>query len=368
MLEVKSINNEMLKPLLILETKTGCAMAGSPCKHCSVEAYANSNNKEKANFFKAISEFIEISKRKGHVVIKNGAGALDEDELRLIKQCVEGSLEVSITTEAVFISKKFKEGISALLEKFPGKINYTVSLDGETKEVYGLIRQEKHFEKACDFIQEQVQKGVFVSTNFVVHKGNVNHIAKYADFVVNTLGVQRINFIQLGLVGNAIKYQLEIANPKDFFHQIIKVYESGNSKERNAIESTFVKAIDNLTNPNKHFGCNGCVAGSKNFAFIKSNGNIYPCSSMESPEYLAGNLKTTSLRKVMNGNSYKKARKAALQLEGKYPIINMCPGRKTPIEKDIELAEEIQNYLQNKEVRFELNPIKEISMCFNHSF
>lgn len=368
MLEVESINNEMVKPLLILETKTGCAMANNPCKHCSVEAYAGANNEGKANFSKAISEFIEISNRNGHVVIKNGAGALDEAELSLIKQCLEGNLEVSITTEAVFISKEFDRGISALLKKFPGKINYTVSLDGETKAVYGLIRQEKHFKNACKFIKKQVAAGRLVSTNFVVHKGNVNRIGKYVDFTVNTLGVQRINFIQLGLVGNAVKNNLNSADPNEFFQQIIKVYEAGNTKEKSAIESTFVKAIDSITNPTKHFGCNGCIAGSKNFAFIKSNGNIYPCSSMESPEYLAGNLETTSLLEAMKGSAYRKARKAALQLAGKYPIINLCPGRKTPIKLDVKLAKKIEKYLKNNKIKFELDSLRNISVCFNRAW
>ena len=347
-LDVKAFNGEMLQPLLILETENFCANAKEPCKHCSVEAFSNVSE-ESIDFNKAIDEFIALSKGKGHVVFKNGAGALGGKELSLIRKCIENGLDVSITTEGVFVSEKFEEGIGVLSRQFPGKISYTVSLDGATKEVYGLIRQEKYFEKACKFIKKQVDKGMFVSTNFVVHKGNVNHIPEYADFAVHELGVKRINFLQLGLVGNALKNRLEIAEPKDFFEQTINVFEKGDAEIKDALESTFVKAIQDLqANPNKHFACEGCVAGSKNFAFIKSSGGIYPCSSLEAPGFLAGNIKTISLEEAMKGDAFKKARKLALQLRGNYPVVNICPGRNVSIEKDRELAEYIRWYLDKQ--------------------
>ena len=103
----KSIEQKMQSPLLVVETQNYCNLAS--CKHCSVEDYVGAEPQTNSNidWLNIIDQFSELGK-EGHVVIKNGAGALGDTEANILEKTLKKGLSASITTEGVCVPREFK--------------------------------------------------------------------------------------------------------------------------------------------------------------------------------------------------------------------------------------------------------------------
>ena len=110
----KSLEGKMERPLLVVETQSYCSLAsaGQSCKHCSVEGYSygEPSVSSSVDWDNVIDQFASTYK-KGHLVLKNGAGALQDMELGLLERALDNGISVSITTEGVCVPDKFKSGI-----------------------------------------------------------------------------------------------------------------------------------------------------------------------------------------------------------------------------------------------------------------
>jgi len=324
---MKSKNGKMEKPFLIVETKGYCKLVGQEraCKHCSVEAYTKPGcSNGKVDWNEVIKQFAGLN-GSGHVVLKNGAGALRETEVSLLEQALESGLSASVTTEGVCVPSDFESRLFELGQQYQGRLGVTVSLDGATKEVYSQLREESGFDKAVGFVKKAKAKGLDVAVNYVVHEGNVEQIKDYVDFVVNELGVKRVNFLELNLTGGARKNGLKVADPETYFKVLIDTYAEGNEKVKSALGGTFAAAVDKYLKGSN--GCKGCPAGSYGMAQVNNRGDIFPCSSLELPQYRAGNIAEMSLSEAMGSEQFEKARKAAESVAEGNPVVSMCPGR-----------------------------------------
>lgn len=353
----RSLEERMENPLLVLETQNYCEIfSETPCKHCSVKSYVDAGSKTNfdINWVNVVEQFAEIG-TNGHIVVKNGAGALGEIELNILEHALSKGLSVSVTTEGIYVSDCFKSGLFGLANEHKGSVGVTVSLDGETAKIYGQLRQLKHFDRTVSFIRDAHAKGLHVATNYVVHDGNVSSIQEYVNFAVHELRVEKINFLELNITGNARKNGLKGADSLEYFNALMKTYLEGDEQVKKALEDTFAAELykaehgSNLSN-------NGCPAGSKRMYFIQHAGEIFPCSSLELPQYHVGNIKRMTLAEADISMEFEYARKVARSLKTGNPLVSMCPGRlesfgeQGQMERATEMTKIITSYLKEKGV------------------
>ena len=371
---MKSKNQKMETPLLILETRNYCKLASEDdaCKHCSVDSYLErSNNHKRPDWNGVISQFSGLGDTLGHVVLKNGASALRDREIGILEQTLESGLSASVTTEGAYVPSDFEARLMELGREYPHKLGVTVSLDGHTKEVYGQLRKEEDFDKTVEFIQRANAGGLNVGVNYVVHEGNVSEIKDYVDFAVNELNVDKVNFLEINLTGGARRNGLKVADSETYFKALIDTYAEGNEKVKLALRGTFAAAIDQYLNEGS--GCRGCPAGSEGMAHISCSGEISPCSSLELPQYNAGNVAKVSLSEAMRSRPFAFARTVAESARAKNPLVSMCPGRLESFgelgsyDESIKLTHVITGYLQEKGVN--LSDFREAdNRCFSPAF
>lgn len=351
----KSLEKRMENSLLVLETQNYCAIASeTPCKHCSVEDYSDARPQTSSNidWIDVIEQFAEFGKN-GHVVVKNGAAALGDTEISLLEKALSKGLSVSVTTEGVCVPDGFKSDLYRLASEHDGRVGVTVSLDGETAEIYSQLRQSEHFDRVVSFIRDAQANGLHVATNYVVHAGNVGSIQDYVNFAVHELGIEKINILELNSIGNARKNGLKVADPQEYFDELMKTYTEGDEQVRNALDGTFAAEVYRAEKGLSE-GCNGCPAGSKGMYFIQHDGEIFPCSSLELPQYHVGNIKRMTFAEADDSMEFGYARKVARSLSSENPLVSMCPGRlesfgeQGRMEHATEMTEIITNYFKEK--------------------
>lgn len=251
------------------------------------------------------------------------------------------------------MADKFESELYRLSGENPGKLGVTVSLDGETPEIYGQLRQPIHFDRAVSFIKEAKAKGLSVATNYVVHVENVGSIQEYVNFAVKELGVEKINLLELNSTGNAKTNGLKEADSQQYFDALMKTYVQGDEQIRLALDGTFAAEVYKAEKGVSE-GCNGCPAGNKGMYFVQHDGEIFPCSSLEIPQYHVGNIKRMTLAEADNSMEFEYARKVAQSLTTENPLVSMCPGRlesfgdQGRMEQATEMTKIITNYLKEK--------------------
>lgn len=354
----KSLEQKMENPLLVLETRNYCAIASEdPCKHCSVESYVGAKPQKNSgiDWLDVIKQFSEFG-TKGHVVLKNGAGALGNIEISILEKTLNEGLSASITTEGVCVPDKFKSELYKLADEHEGKLGVTVSLDGETPEIYGQLRKPKHFDRTISFIRDAQSHGLDVATNYVVHAGNVDSLQDYVSFAVKKLGVKKVNLLELNSTGNAKRNGLKEADSQQYFNVLMRTFTEGDEQIRQALEGTFAAEVYKAENGLSE-GCTGCPAGSKGMYFIQHKGEIFPCSSLELPQYHVGNVKKMTLAEADKSMEFGYARKVAQSLKTENPLVSMCPGRlesfgeQGRMEQATEMTKIITNYLKEKDIK-----------------
>ncbi len=351
----KSLEQKMENPLLVLETRNYCAIASEdPCKHCSVEGYVRAEPQMNSgvDWLNIVEQFSEFGEN-GHVVLKNGAGALGDSEISILEKTLNEGLSASITTEGVCVPNKFKSELYKLADEHKNKLGVTVSLDGETRETYGQLRRPEHFDSVVSFVRDAQSHNLDVATNYVVHAGNVGSLQDYVNFVVKELGVKKINLLELNSTGNAKRNGLKEADSQQYFDVLMKTFSEGDEQIKQALDGTFAaevyKAETGLSE-----GCNGCPAGSKGMYFIQHDGEIFPCSSLELPQYHVGDVERMTLAEADKSMEFEYARKVAQSLKTENPLVSMCPGRlesfgeQGRMEQATEMTKIITNYLKEK--------------------
>jgi len=299
---------------LILETQDSCANVNNnaQCKHCSEDYTIESKNNVDWNDI--VEQFSKLDSL-GQIIIKNGAGALGDTEISILERALEEELSVSLTTEGTYVPASFESRFLGLAGRYSGNIGVTVSLDGHSSEIYGILRNQNDFDAAVKFIRRMVGK-LPVAVNYVVHAGNVEHIPNYTDFVVHELKLDRVNFLELSPVRNATDNSITVADAQTYFNILMRTYEQGDEAIKIALANSYAKAL--------HEGqrCRGCEAGR--IIFINSLGNIYPCTRLGIDKYLAGNIAELTLGEAFSSVKFENARTASLSND----IFNVtCPGR-----------------------------------------
>ena len=292
--------------LAIIETNGRCKMG---CLHCNI---ADENTKSLAENSPDYLRFIEMyasqAPRGSNVILKNGAGSLGAKELALVEKALQRGLFITITTEGLTVPEYFSNRVEELNREYPGQVGYTVSLDGSRDEIHRKLRRNIPFDKVTAFIKDQVQRGVYVETNFVAHSENVGDLKKYVNFCVNELGAERVNVLPLQEIGAAAANHLQPPDLVSLVDSLIEAYESGSERVKQAIGHTIGGYAAKLREGTERSSCEGCPAGSKHMMMIDSRGDVYPCNSLRDGKYKLGNIGTLSLKELHDGDRFRQVR------------------------------------------------------------
>jgi len=284
----KQTNGRVLSaPLkLSLNITSGCNLA---CKHC----YSCSQN----------GNYTEMTMEKVKILMDNMA------ELGLYSLSIKGGEPFyhSSFMDALYYAKE--KGISVTIitngllidEHMAGELNntsvhyITVSIDGGQEKTHDYIRGKGTF-------QEVLKKLVLLKKHF--------HKPLFIYFTMNKLNIKEIRRV-FSIAGkikcDGLRFRPVLPIGRSSFHEEINLTRE---EYRKAMEEIKVCSLtsdisidipdselnrDNMINSELYTF--GCVAGNT-FIHMDPLGNIYPCQYLESPEFLAGNIFTSSFKDI----------------------------------------------------------------------
>ncbi|HLD56720.1 MAG TPA: radical SAM protein [archaeon] len=359
-----SLNGQMEQGLAIVETEGTCRLG---CLHCNIDTPKQVGDGTKPDFLHFVEEYAQSAPEGSNLILKNAAGGLGERELKLVEKAVELGLFTTITTEGITVPNYFQEGVADLNSRFPGRIGYTVSLDGSTDRIHRQLRVNIPFDKVVDFITRQIGREIYVETNFVAHSGNLDDFKTYVDFVTG-LGVSKINVLPLQEIGAAVRNGLGTPDLIEMVDVLIDTYETGTPEIREALEHTIGGYFHRMKKGAETSACEGCPAGSRGMVMVDSKGDIYPCNSLRDPQFKQGNIDGSSLPDIYESERFRTLQSELAQGDVDSPLKFGCP---RVIEKSPEYRAAL-DYLNSRleESGIELNALPELGrrVCFARTF
>ena len=243
-----------------------------------------------------VQRVIEHLRRLGvmYLGISGGEPLLRRDIVDIVECGLKSGMYVGINTNGT-VGRE--ETLKALMER--GIDTICFSIDGATAATHERFRKNCPFDKVVRSIEAAVrirnegQYATQISTNTVVHRGNVDEIEAISRFRT-TLGVDRNNFqpvvtADLGDRKGAIAFSAEDQGLLERVKTILKNLPDGNL-------SGYIDLITDYYAGGGQSRKMACFAG-RAFAYVDPAGTLYPCSVLLEPlAKLAGDGGTESLR------------------------------------------------------------------------
>lgn len=278
---------------------------------------------EKYIILKILDELKEIGVE--FITFTGGEPTLRNDLIELVEYAKKLGFKVFLSTNAHLLSK---EKISRL--KKAGLFGFKFSLDSIDKEKHDNIRRLKdNFDQVIFAIKESVKEGMEVYVNSVI----MNHTYKESlDFLryLSSLNVKNISFSMLEEENESLKYVLSKEQVKEFYIEIMpnlyylakeqgiflkinpQLEQIANSKKEN-MEQDITKNLDKFNDEiinfselkygKTFFKKNPCKTITSSF-MIRENGNIYPCCMASGNKMSMGDIKTQSIRNILESKKY----------------------------------------------------------------
>ncbi len=361
-----SLNGVMETGLAIIETEGTCRLG---CLHCNIDVPKIEVSKDSSpDFFRFVEEYARSAPEGSNIILKNAAGGLRERELKLVEKAVELGLFATITTEGITVPKYFQDGVTDLNSRFPGKVGYTVSLDGSTDRIHRKLRVNIPFDKVVDFIGRQIEREIYVETNFVAHSGNLYDFKSYMGLVTG-LGVSKVNILPLQEIGAATRNGLGTPDLIEMVDVLIDAYESGTPEIKEALEYTIGGYFYRMKKGAETSACQGCPAGSRGMVMVDSGGDIYPCNSLRDSRFKQGNIGNSELSEIYESERFRKLQSQLAQGDVDSPLKFGCP---RVIERSRENYRATLDYLNSRleESGIGLSALPELGkrVCFARTF
>ena len=361
-----SLNGVMETGLAILETEGTCKLG---CAHCNIDIEKTEEATAiSPDFLGFVEEYAQSAPEGSNLILKNAAGGLGEREMKIVERAVESGLFTTITTEGITVPKYFQDGVADLNSRFPGRIGYTVSLDGSNDRVHKQLRVNIPFDKVVDFIRRQIDREIYVETNFVAHAGNLSDFANYVGFVTD-LGVSKINVLPLQEIGAAARNSLKSPDLVELTKALIDAYESGAPEVRDVLDHTLGGYFYRMKNGAETSACEGCPAGSSHMVMVDSRGDIYPCNSLRDLQFKQGNIGSSELPEIYQSEKFRMLQDQLAQGDVDSPLKFGCP---RVIEKSPGNYRAALDYLNSRldESGIELSALQELGkrVCFARTF
>lgn len=207
------------------------------------------------------------------LVISGGEPFIRKDLPELLQYCREIEIpEVFVITNGT---------LEIEYEKFTGLVDeITVSVDGYSKSCESFIRDEGIFDRIIRSIEKIKAQGIPVSILPTLHRKNCRKVPEYMK-LAKALGVP-LNFSLLSVCDNADFHEF-IPEKEDLRILAEALMDNGVPIQDASAECSLEAGLS-------------CGAG-KTIVSIDTDGSIYPCHMLHSPNLKMGNILTAPLKK-----------------------------------------------------------------------
>ncbi|MBU7018863.1 MAG: radical SAM protein [Theionarchaea archaeon] len=166
-----------------------------------------------------------------------------------------------------------------------------VSLEGPDEESNDAIRGRGVFRKALKTIRDLKRLGVALIVRMTLLKTNMSKIGETIKFVKRE-GIGKVVFGTLQRSGRAYEFVKDIDPTTD---ELIEAYRKMRELDPDFTYIDFVESLKpGVTRGEK---VDLCGAGADTLS-VGADGGVYPCAGLMYPEFLAGNVKESSLKEI----------------------------------------------------------------------
>lgn len=241
------------------------------CAHC----YGNFSQlgEKELNYLDVIS-LLEKSKKYGtyQVDFTGGEPLMYKDLEKLLKYCYLNGFLVRIFTNLTLFNDNFLR-----MFKEYGIKEIVTSVDSCHAECHNQFRGvPKSFEKTILAIKTLKNNNIPITINSMVGQHNKNHIEEMINFI-DSLNVKSVLDV---IIPEGRAYDLN-----NSINESAKIIRNIYEKHYNIIDKNAISI--------------NCGIGDR-FVYIKSDGNVYPCPSMNSDDFIIGTLKGFNFEYIWN--------------------------------------------------------------------
>ncbi len=268
------------------------------CKHCLASETRHCqdlNTSEMLGIIKQIQELKIFT-----IAIFGGEPLVRKDFFTLLDALCETKTNLSLSTNGTLITVE----LARKLARYPIK-NYTVSLDGSSRQVHDPFRDEGSFDKVMAGIRNLLTEKRHVMISVSVTRFNHEDLENIV-LLGHRLGVQQVRFNSVVCVGNAAHHKDRLViNPGEKF-KLLEKARVLKKRWGNFVTGSLFQACDLMddlprkpkeTFPLKVHPCGAAVTKCA----ITPDGEITPCEILWNLK--AGNLKSQSLRDLWLNSS-----------------------------------------------------------------
>lgn len=191
---------------------------------------------------------------------------------------------LSVVTNGTLITEEFAKKAKEI------ELKVMVSLDGCSSKEHDFLRGKGAFDKTIKGIKILKKHGVFVATNYMIHKDNVDRLPEYFE-LANELGVSKARYISFKKMGSGKENTCLEVVPFDELIEIVYDFYINNPKYKELLGIGLLGAF--ATQCRLKIKRGWCGTG-RNSILLDSDGSIYPCSGHTFPEFKAGNIRKKS--------------------------------------------------------------------------
>jgi len=236
-------------------------------------------------FASVIDEAAELGFRE--VKFTGGEALLNRDTLRLARHARSKNLYVNLLTNGTLVDETNAREIVEVVN------SVSLSLDSVHPEEHDAVRGKNTWEKVLQAIKLLREAGLqFLHLNSVITPVNQNSVIEFLEFAWDELKAQKVTLAPTGMdvpdPSGKLGAKEHMLSPEGMW----KVYEAQSKfQHRKAADHPPIIPRNRIRRTHCGVG-NGLVS-------VDSNGDLYPCQTMHTPELRCGNVFETSLRELL---------------------------------------------------------------------
>ncbi len=275
------------------------------CRHCFTNSgKKNANELTFEEKMKLVRDCQDLG--IGRISIAGGEPFICPDFFPFIEECKRRDIEVSVTTNGTLLNEDTVKRLNDI-----GIKTLTISIDGGNAGSHDLIRGKGSFDSVLLGLKNLNK---FYEHNYCIKttimKTNIKDIEEIVDLAINN-GCHSVKFNCVREDGRAKTNKSTVVLTQDEYIEVVKAIEVLKAKYKDImpIKPPLNIFCDDDYDYIPELGF-GCFAGKESMC-IDPLGNIRPCSHFPE-EYICGNVKEQSLKKVWhNSNILKRFRQLA---------------------------------------------------------
>ncbi len=255
------------------------------CRHCHSSFGSPLENEL------TTEEIIAVIKESSHfedceLVISGGEPFCRDDIFQILEAASEHfGNKVLVITNGTLIDDEKAKRLADLT------VNVQVSLEGPDEESNDAIRGRGVFKKALETIRKLKKLGINVVVRMTFLKTNITKIRETIEFIKKE-DIGTVAFGTLQRSGRAYESMKDIDPTTD---ELIETYREIKELDPDFNYIGFVESLRPAVTRGEKIDLCGAGAGMLS---VGADGGVYPCAGLMYPEFLAGNIRESSLEEI----------------------------------------------------------------------